>query len=156
MNPNGIPSISPGLVRAGLARSYLGYPTSAEFGDSSLTAGVPGALYRARRWREIRGRRCMKKDELKIADWAIAELRKKRRSELGARLAHHVRGVYFLLMIGTIVAFMTDKQVQIENTSLAELHFALKKVMLSEKLRQQALNYETEVDKINDNFKNQP
>jgi hypothetical protein len=46
--------------------------------------------------------------------------------------------------------------VQIENTSLAELHFALKKVMLSEKLRQQALNYETEVDKINDNFKNQP
>ena len=98
----------------------------------------------------------MKKDELKIADWAIAELRKKRRSELGARLAHHVRGVYFLLMIGTIVAFMTDKQVQIENTSLAELHFALKKVMLSEKLRQQALNYETEVDKINDNFKNQP
>jgi len=98
----------------------------------------------------------MKKDELKIADWAIAELRKKRRSELGTRLAHHVRGVYFLLMIGTIVAFMTDKQVQIENTSLAELHFALKKVMLSEKLRQQALNYETEVDKINDNFKNQP
>ena len=87
---------------------------------------------------------------LEIADWAKAELRKKRRSEWGARLAHHVRGVFFLLMIGTIVAVMTDKQVQIENTSLAELHFALRKVMLSEKLKQRALNHEKEVNAINE------
>lgn len=93
---------------------------------------------------------------LEIADWAKAELRKKRRSKLAARLANHVRGVFFLLIIGTIVAFMTDRQVQIENTALGELHFALKKVMLSEKLRQQSLNYEKEVDKINDNSKNEP
>jgi hypothetical protein len=92
----------------------------------------------------------MKKDELKIADWAIAELRKKRRSELGARLANHVRGVFFLLVIATFVTFMTDKQVQIENTASAELHFALKKVMLSEKLKQRALNHEREVNAINE------
>jgi hypothetical protein len=93
---------------------------------------------------------------LEIADWAKAELRKKRRSEWGSRLAQHVRGVFFLLLIATTVACMTDQQVKIENTALAELHFALKKVMLSEKLRQQSLNYEKEVDKINDNSKNQP
>jgi hypothetical protein len=91
-----------------------------------------------------------KKDELKIADWALAELRKKRRSEWGARLANHVRGIFFLLLIATIVAVMTDKQAKIENTALAELHFALKKVMLSEKLKQRALNHEKEVNSINE------
>ena len=93
---------------------------------------------------------------LEIADWAKAELRKKRRSELGARLAHHVRGVFFLLLIGTLVAVMTDKQVKIENTALAELHFAMKKVMLSEKLRRSAMEHEKEVDSINGNSTNQP
>ena len=87
---------------------------------------------------------------LEIAGWAKAELRKKRRSELGTRLAHHVRGVFFLLLIGTTVAFISDKQAKIENTALVELHFALKKVMLSEKLKQRALNHEKEVNAINE------
>lgn len=89
------------------------------------------------------------KNELKIADWAKKEQKQKRRAERRERVEGHVRSIFVLLLFGAIFVFIFNHQVEIQRVTFAKLNQVMKKSTTADKLRENAMNYEKTIDKIN-------
>jgi hypothetical protein len=92
----------------------------------------------------------VKVNELKIADWVWVERRQKIRAERRVGFNARVRGAFVLLFFAAIFVFIFNHQVEVQIAASAGLHQAAKQITVSDKLRQQALKHEKEVDKINE------
>jgi hypothetical protein len=93
----------------------------------------------------------MKKDDLKIADWARAELRRKIWAERRIRFLRQVRGTFVLLMLMAICVFVSNHQVEAQIIAFEKIHHAVDALppsSVSDRLRQSAVNYEKQVDEI--------
>jgi hypothetical protein len=91
----------------------------------------------------------MKKDELKIADWANTELRRKRRAERRVAFFNRVRATFVLLFLLAFCVFVSNRQVETQILAFEKVHHAVNALppsSLSDKLRQNAINYEKQVD----------
>jgi hypothetical protein len=94
----------------------------------------------------------MKRDELKMADWARAELRRKIWSERRAGFFCQVRGTFVLLLFMTFGVLLSNHQVEAQIIAFEKIHHAIDALppsSVSDRLRQNALNYEKQVDEIN-------
>jgi len=92
-----------------------------------------------------------------MAPWAKAELRKKAREERRIGFFSHVRVIFVLLFVATILVFATRNETGIQQMASAGLNHALKKpAMLSDRMRDKALNHEKEIDNINQQPAKQP
>jgi len=139
--------IAPSVQSPRLASEHHGQ----NFGEPSLTAGVLDGLYCARWWRESRDCCCMKKDDLKIAGWARAEQRRKIWAERRARFSYHVRGTFVLLLFMAFCVFLSNHQVENQIVAFERIHHPLNALpgsFTSDRLRQNALDYQKQVDDI--------
>jgi hypothetical protein len=92
--------------------------------------------------------RGVKINGIKVAKWAAAEFRKKRRGELLAGFFAHVRFVFILLLFATILVFASNHQLEIQSIAAAKLQQLAKKPGVSDKLREKALKYQDEVNQV--------
>jgi hypothetical protein len=93
----------------------------------------------------------MKKDELKMADWARAEQLRKIRAERRNSFFQHVRGTFVLLLLMAFCVFISNRQVENQIVIFERIHHpvnAMPPSSTSSRLRQGALNYEKQVDEI--------
>jgi len=93
----------------------------------------------------------MKKDELKMADWARAEQRRKIWAERRDSFFQHVRGTFVLLLLMSFCVFLSNRQVENQIVTFERIHHpvnAMPPSSTSTGLRQGALNYEKQVDEI--------
>jgi len=90
----------------------------------------------------------MKTNELRIADWVWVEQRRKFRMERNADFFEHVRGIFVLLFFAAIFVFIHNHQVEVQIATSSRLHQLAKNITVSDKLRQQALKHEDEVEQI--------
>lgn len=96
-------------------------------------------------------RHCMKRDELKMAGWARAELRRKKWAERRAGFFLQVRGTFVLLLLMTFGVLLSDHQVEAQIIAFEKIHHAINAMppsSASDRLRQNALNYEKQIDEI--------
>jgi hypothetical protein len=84
-----------------------------------------------------------------MAKWARAEQARKIRAEWRARFLGHTRAIFVLLFFLAIWVFIFNHQVEVQSLTSAELHKITKKSTLSDHLRQKALEYEKQVNQIN-------
>jgi hypothetical protein len=91
----------------------------------------------------------VKTNELKIADWVWVEQRQKYRMERSADFFEHVRVVFVLLFFAASFVFIHNHHVEVQIAASTGFHQVAKKITVSDKLRQQALNHENEVEQIN-------
>jgi hypothetical protein len=82
------------------------------------------------------------------AEWDTASLRRKTRSDRGSRFFGRVRGIFIFLFVATIFVFSFNRRTEIQSLAFAEVHQALKHPIISDRLRQNAINYERQVDEI--------
>jgi len=91
----------------------------------------------------------VKNDELKIADWARSELRREIWAKRRDRLFRNVRGTFILLLMMAVFDFAFNHQVEIQSIAFAKIHnVVMAHSSTSDRLRQNALNYEQQVDDI--------
>jgi len=91
----------------------------------------------------------VKTNELRIADWVWVERRRKYRAERQAGFNAHVRGVFVLLFLAASFVFIHNHQVEVQIATSTGFHQVAKRITVSDKLRQQALKHENEVEQIN-------
>lgn len=91
----------------------------------------------------------MKTPTLEMAPWAKREHRKKVWAERRARFFHHVRGIFVLLFVSTLVVYFHNNKVEIETVAFAKLNQIAGKSTTSDRLRAKALNHQSEIDSIN-------
>lgn len=85
---------------------------------------------------------------IQVADWAAAEYRKKSREERSVDFFAYVRCLVALLSVATVLVFLVNQQPEIHRIVSAKLHLIGKRFTTSDKLRQQALKHEKEVNKV--------
>jgi hypothetical protein len=93
----------------------------------------------------------MKKDELEIADWARAEQRRKIWAERRAGFFLQVRGIFVLLLFMAFGVLISNHQVETQIMTFEKMHHpinAFPPSSFSERLRQNVLNYEKQLDDI--------
>ncbi len=96
-------------------------------------------------------------NELKMAPWAQAELRRKRRAEQRVQWLCQVRFIFVVLLLATIAVFIFNHQVQMQSLAAARLNVLLSKpAAASEHLKSQALQYERQLDQITGGSTNNP
>lgn len=85
-------------------------------------------------------------------EWVRVERKRKARSaRLGdffGRVRHGVRRIFIFLLVATICVVVFNHRVEIQSRALAKLHEELRKSYASNGLRQNALNYEKQIDEI--------
>jgi hypothetical protein len=86
---------------------------------------------------------------LEIASWAKAEQRAKRRAERRAGIFSHVRWTFIILFFATIVVFIHNHQVEATRVAGMPIYRVVGKSTLAERLQDKALNYEKNIDTIN-------
>ena len=91
----------------------------------------------------------VKAHELRIADWARVEQRHKIWAQWRDEFFVHVRGIFVLLLFATIVVFVYNHLVAVQSAASTGVHQVANKITVSDKLREQALNHEKQVDQIN-------
>jgi hypothetical protein len=82
---------------------------------------------------------------IRVADWAAAEYRKKRRVERRGRLRCQVRSIFVLLGVLTVLLFAYNHQTEIQRAVSAVLA-KIGKPAASDSIRNHALKYEDEVN----------
>ena len=92
----------------------------------------------------------VKTNELRIADWVWVERRRKIRAERIVDFFEHIRIIFILLFFATIFVFIHNHHVEVQIAASTGFHQVAKKITVSDKLRQQALNHEDEVEQINE------
>jgi hypothetical protein len=105
----------------------------------------------SRRWHEMHERCRMKKDELKMAHWARVELRRKVWAERRTRFFSNVRGTFVVLMLMAFSVFISNRQVEAQIVAFERIHHPMNAIppcSTSNRLRQNALDYEKQVDDI--------
>jgi len=93
----------------------------------------------------------MKKDELKMAGWALAEQRRKIWAERRGRFFQNVRGTFVLLLFMAFCVFISNRQVENQIMVFEKIHHAVNALppsSTSDRLRKNALDYEKQVDDI--------
>jgi hypothetical protein len=92
----------------------------------------------------------VKTGELQMARWAKVEQRKKARAKKRVELFANARAIFVLLFFATVFVFVQNHRVEIGSMTSASLSRALQKpAAVSDRLRQNALNHEKDVDQIN-------
>jgi len=91
----------------------------------------------------------MKTPKLEKAPWARKEERKKIWAERRVRFFHHVRGIFVLLFVSTVLVYFHNNKVQIETVTFAKLNQLAGKSTTSDRLRTKAINHQNEIDSIN-------
>jgi hypothetical protein len=85
-------------------------------------------------------------------EWVRVERKRKiraaRRGEFFGHVQSGVRRIFIFLFVATIYVVIFNHRVEIQSAALAKLHESLKKSYASNSLRQNALNYEKQVDDI--------
>jgi hypothetical protein len=85
-------------------------------------------------------------------EWVRVERKRKvraaRRREFFGHVQSGVRRIFILLLVAAIMVFAFDQRAEIQSIALAKLHASLKKSHASNVLRQNAVNYEKQVDEI--------
>src|SRR5271154_4903102 len=88
----------------------------------------------------------------KINEWVQIDrqrqIRAKRRSNFLGHVGQGVRRIFIFLLVTTIGVVVFNHRVEIQTRALAKLHEELRKSYASNGLRQNALNYEKQVDEI--------
>ena len=84
-----------------------------------------------------------------MAPWAKREHRKKVWAERRTRFFHHVRGIFILLFVATVLVYFHNNKVQIETLTFAKLNQWAGKATASDRLRARALSHQNEIDSIN-------
>ena len=84
-----------------------------------------------------------------MADWVWVERRRKIRAERSADFFEHIRVVFVLLFVAAIFVFIHNHHVQVQIAASTGFHQVAKKITVSDKLREQALKHEDEVEQIN-------
>jgi hypothetical protein len=87
---------------------------------------------------------------LEIAPWAKAEQREKDRVARRTARHHQTRTVFVLLFLATVVVFVHNHQVEVQQLASRQIHRIMDKATLSDHLRDGALNYEKSIDSINE------
>jgi hypothetical protein len=106
----------------------------------------------ATQWHGICGRQVVEITASKINEWVQVDrqrkIRAERRSNFFDHVRHGVRRIFIFLFIATIGVVAFNHRVEIQGAALAKLHAELRKSYASNSLRQNALNYEKQIDEI--------
>jgi hypothetical protein len=84
----------------------------------------------------------------KINEWIRIDRRRKMRADRRHRFFGRVRGVFIFLLAAAIMVFALNHRVEIQSLASAKLAAVMQRSSASDKLRQNAVNYENQVDKI--------
>ncbi|HEY1662524.1 MAG TPA: hypothetical protein VGI03_08915 [Verrucomicrobiae bacterium] len=88
--------------------------------------------------------------EPQLAPWAKLEQSRRMWIAWRAEFFSRVRLTFMLLLAVAIYVFISDHQLQIQLASAKGLHRVFNHVKLSDKLKQKALGYQTNVDTASD------
>jgi hypothetical protein len=86
-------------------------------------------------------------DQIK-AEWDTAALRRKSRADGYDRLFGQVRSIFVFLFMATIFVFSFNRRTEVQRLAFAEVHQVLRHSTMSDRLRQNAIDYEKQVDDI--------
>jgi hypothetical protein len=84
----------------------------------------------------------------KINEWIQVERLRKIRADRRNQLFGRVRKTFICLFLATIMVFVFNHHIEIEEAAFANLSHVVNKGPGSDKLRQNAVNYEKQVDDI--------
>jgi hypothetical protein len=87
---------------------------------------------------------------LEIAPWAKAELRARRRAERREGVRSHVRWIFVVLFFSAILVFVQNHRVDALQIASTQIHHVIDKATMSDRLRDNALNYEKSINAINE------
>jgi len=80
------------------------------------------------------------------AEWEKSRRQPKLRVASRRRFFGSVRGIFVFLFVATIFVFSFNRRTEIQSLAFAEVHQVLKHPTISDRLRQNAVNYEKQVD----------
>ena len=99
----------------------------------------------------------MKRQELQIAPWAREEKRQLAFKEMQTGFFSHVRFIFVLLFFAAIIVFATNNRENIQQVAFKGVNHVLKNPgAVSDRLRDNALNHEQEINDINQQPARQP
>ncbi len=84
----------------------------------------------------------------KINEWVRIDRQRKIRADRRSRFFGRARGVFVYLFAATILVFVFNHRMEIQTIAYAKVGSAMKHSATSDKLRQDAVDYEKQVDDI--------
>jgi hypothetical protein len=84
----------------------------------------------------------------KINEWIQVERLRKIRADRYSQFFGRVRSIFIYLFVATVMVFAFNHYMEIQDAAYAKLGHVVKKASGSDTLRQEAFNYEKQVDDI--------